>query len=151
MYKCSSATDGAEWSHQPPRFVRDTSKYWHKPNFSRDDGQYHWLLFSFRWHPRNLVICYAWFPISKRVDRSCGWRSECALELRYNNKLDSIDAWQSNCYLVSSSLRDHTYCGQQKIIIIINILSDIVLLAKSFCIDLPLQLGLSSRAFLAQK
>jgi len=30
--------DGGELSLQTPRFVRDTSQLWHRPNISREEG-----------------------------------------------------------------------------------------------------------------
>lgn len=34
----SSVQDAGEWVNQPPRFVRDTSKFWHKPDLTRDEA-----------------------------------------------------------------------------------------------------------------
>jgi len=40
---------------QAPRFVRDSSKYWHKPNIARDEGHYLPMLLLYRSTCRFLV------------------------------------------------------------------------------------------------
>lgn len=32
-------SEGNEVVHHTPRFVRDTSKYWYKPNITREEGK----------------------------------------------------------------------------------------------------------------
>jgi len=41
MAQCVLLADNADFLQQTPRFVRDTSQLWHRPNISRDEGNFY--------------------------------------------------------------------------------------------------------------
>lgn len=66
--------DNLEVIHHHPVFVKDTSKYWYKPNITREDGKLTFLQTTSvnGWHIRNYLIFFFLSAINALKDKPPG-------------------------------------------------------------------------------